>query len=75
MYSNRMSNEELLSLIRSMEKEREDSCRAPSHILYRDLVVRVALDDCTIRKQLNALYKQKKIQVGDTINDKYIHAK
>lgn len=70
-----MSNGDLLELIRTMEKEHNDSGRAPSHVLFRDLVGRAAVDEGTLRKQLNALYRQKLIQVGDTINDKYIHAK
>lgn len=70
-----MSNEELLTLIRTMEKEREEARRAPSHILYRELVGRAHTDETTLRKQLNSLYAQKLIHVGPTLNDKYIHAK
>lgn len=70
-----MSEQELLTLIKTMEKEREEAHRAPSYILYRELVGRADTDEQTLRKQLNSLYSQNLIHVGDTLNDKYIHAK
>lgn len=66
---------QVLDTIKAMEKEREDAHRVPSHILYRPLVGRVQCDEATLRKALNSLFAQKLIVVGDTLNDKYIHAK
>jgi len=55
----------LLDEIQRMEQARRDAHRIPEHILYRELISHIST-------ALNALYKDEKIKVGPTINDKYI---
>ena len=69
------TEQQVLDTIKNMEKEREEAHRTPSHILYRALAGRVRCDEATLRKALNSLFAQNLIVVGDTLNDKYIHAK
>lgn len=67
--------QQVLDTIKAMEKEREDAHRVPSHILYRHLVGKVGCGEATLLKALNSLFAQNLIAIGDTLNDKYIHAK
>lgn len=62
----------VFTTIQAMEKEREQQLRAPFHVMYGDLVRRMSIDGITIRKALNLLWKQQKIKIGRTINDRYI---
>jgi hypothetical protein len=55
----------LLKELANMQKEREAQNITPTHLLYVDVKNR-------LNSALNALYEEKKIKVGKTINDKYI---
>lgn len=48
-----------------MEQEREQEHKSPVFVLRIDFMRRV-------NDALNRLYKEGKIQVGETLNDKYI---
>lgn len=51
--------------LRRLEEAKHAAHRLPGHTLYRELSAHLA-------SVLNSLYKQGRITVGDTINDKYI---
>ena len=51
--------------LRRLEEAKRSARRLPEHTLYRELASHLS-------SALNALYKQGRIRVGDTINDKYI---
>ena len=55
----------LYAEIQRMEQARRDVRRIPEHILYVDLLSHISA-------ALNALYKDGKIKVGQTVNDKHI---
>ena len=51
--------------LRRLEEAKRSARRLPEHTLYRELASHLS-------SALNTLYKQGRIRVGDTINDKYI---
>ncbi len=51
--------------LRRLEEAKRSARRLPEHTLYRELSAHLA-------SALNALYKEGRIRVGETINDKYI---
>lgn len=64
---------DVYNTIQTMERERKQALRAPFHAMYGDLVRRCSkYDGKTLRGALNILYKQRKIKIGRTINDRYI---
>lgn len=48
-----------------MEQAKKDAHRLPDHTVYREL-------EKHLSSALNALYKEGRIIVGNTVNDKYI---
>ena len=58
-------DEHLLSIIKYLQTAKETAKIEPSHILSVELWNE-------IKNALNRLYKDGKIKVGNTINDKYI---
>ncbi len=62
----------LLEVIKNIIKEKEVACVRPTHVLIvKDLKWR--LKNCTtIDYELKELEEKGLIQIGDTINDKYI---
>lgn len=57
--------EAIFAEIQAMEQEREQAHKSPVFVPRLDFMKRVSA-------ALNSLYKQGKIRVGDTLNDKYI---
>ena len=57
--------EALFAEIQRLEQARQEAHRFPDYPLYRELVAHVG-------QALNALYRDGRIHVGSTINDKYI---
>lgn len=68
-------SKQVYDTIKTMEKEREEAHRAPSVILYRDLLGRLECKEKVLKDTLNLLFTQRLIRVGATINDKYITTK
>lgn len=48
-----------------LQEAKRSAHRVPEHTLYRELAAHLSA-------ALNSLYKQGRIRVGDTVNDKYI---
>lgn len=63
---------DLLELIKQMEEERIEAKITPSHITYTSLLNRSGMKREELSSELNKLYKDGAIEVGKTINDKYI---
>jgi DNA-directed RNA polymerase delta subunit len=63
---------ELTEIIINIENEKKGRNIFPFHALFREVVKESGLETKEVRRQLNILYKQGKIKVGETINDKYI---
>lgn len=65
---------DILQTLESMVLERVNSGRAPYHVLRMDLAKATAGKhaQADVDKALNALYRERKIKVGNTINDKFI---
>lgn len=65
----------LLELIKQMEDEKKQNKISPSHALFiplKNMALELGMSNDQITDQLNELYKQGKIKVGKTINDKFI---
>lgn len=60
-----MMEEIVLQALKLMYFERLSDRKHPTSIMYRDFIDRINIS-------LNKLYIEKKIKVGQTINDKYI---
>lgn len=61
-----MNREDLvLELLKDIEKEKETNGVAPSYATLNGVVK-------AVEESLRELWRQKKIKLGDTINDKYI---
>ncbi len=58
-------DEAILVELQAMEQEREQENKSPVFVLRIDFMRRV-------NDALNRLYKEGKIRVGETLNDKYI---
>lgn len=58
-------DEAILAELQAMEQEREQENKSPVFVLRIDFIRRV-------NDALNRLYKEGKIRVGETLNDKYI---
>ncbi len=58
-------DEAILAELQAMEQEREQENKSPVFVLRIDFMRRV-------NDALNRLYKEGKIRVGETLNDKYI---
>ncbi len=63
---------DVLNIIREMQKEKEDKGITPSYVIDVDLFNRVNKE---VKKTLNELYKEKKIGINQTINNKAIFIK
>lgn len=60
--------EALFTEIQALEQARVEAHRFPDHVLYTEIQAHVS-------SALNELFKQGRIKVGLTINDKYITTK
>lgn len=65
----------ILEIIKELEEEKRQNKITPSHALFiplRNRALQLGISNDSIANQLNDLYKQGKIKVGKTINDKFI---
>lgn len=65
----------ILEIIKELEEEKRQNKITPSHALFiplRNRALQLGMSNDSIANQLNDLYKQGKIKVGKTINDKFI---
>lgn len=63
---------DVLNIIQEMQKEKEDKGITPSYVIDADLFNRVNQE---VKETLNELYKEKKIGINQTINNKAIYIK
>lgn len=68
MESNTSFTQALLQLLTSLEDNKKADRVAPTHILLTEV-------HSAVNNALNQLYKEGKIQVGSTLNSKYIIVK
>lgn len=62
----------VLQAIQTIARDKQQAHRHPSHVLYSELTHHLHLDRPTLNAALNALYKQRAIRVGSTLNEPYI---
>lgn len=62
----------VIDIIRASEEKKASLGIVPSYIMYRDLLREVEED---LKAELNELYKSGAIEVGPTLNDRYIKIK
>ena len=63
-----MLSEAVFRTIAAIEREKEAAGKMPAHAMYEEVIL-------AVRTALNTLYSQGRINVGDTINSKYITTK
>lgn len=63
---------DVLNIIQEMQKEKEDKGITPPYVIDADLFNRVNQE---VKETLNELYKEKKIGINQTINNKAIYIK
>ena len=63
---------DVLNIIQEMQKEKEDKGITPSYVIDVDLFNRVNQE---VKEALNELYKEEKIGINQTINNKAIYIK
>jgi len=61
----------ILEIISQIEEDKKARKVFPTHSLFRE-IIKIYGDEKFARNELNRLYKEGKIKVGDTINDKYV---
>jgi len=65
----------LIEIINKLEEENKRNKIAPSHVLFIPLLsecIKLGITKEELSAELNKLYKNGKIKVGRTINDKHI---
>jgi hypothetical protein len=63
---------DILSIIQDITSAKQEAHTEPSYALEREILDKVIQDT---KKELNNLYKEGKIEVGKTLNNKYIKLK
>lgn len=63
---------DVLELIRRLQKEREKRHIVPSHVEFAHLMNEASKE---IRRELNSLYQEGKIDVRETVNGKAVSVK
>jgi hypothetical protein len=64
--------DDILSIIQDITSAKQEAHTEPSYALEREILDKVIQDT---KKELNNLYKEGKIEVGKTLNGKYIKLK
>ena len=59
-------------LIAGIEAGKKEKKMFPTHTLYNELLTASKLTRQELNKALNELFRLEVIQVGETVNDKYI---
>ena len=68
----------LLTIIKQISTEKEARNIEPTHALFKDVFDRATIEGIAaedIRNGLNGLFINGEIEVGDTLNDKWIKKK
>jgi hypothetical protein len=63
---------DILSIIQDITSAKQEAHTEPSYALERELLDKVTKE---AKKELNGLYKEGKIEVGKTLNGKWIKIK
>lgn len=63
---------DVLELIRRLQREREEQRKVPTHVEFAHLMNEAGKE---VRKELNALYKDGRIGINETINGKAVYVK
>ena len=63
---------DLLTIIASLQRERRDNNIVPDHIEFAHLMNEAGKE---VRNELNALYKDGRIGINETINGKAVYVK
>ena len=63
---------DVLELIRRLQREREEKHIVPSHVEFAHLMNEASKE---IRRELNSLYQEGKIDVRETVNGKAVSVK
>lgn len=63
---------DVLELIRRLQREREERHIVPSHVEFAHLMNEASKE---IRRELNSLYQEGKIDVRETVNGKAVSVK
>ena len=66
-----------IEIINQIEADKKARSIEPHHATLREIEVMACINQqelalCIVRAELVELWKEKKIQIGDTINSKYI---
>lgn len=63
---------DILELIRRLQREREERHIVPTHVEFAHLMNEASKE---IRRELNSLYQEGKIDVKETVNGKAVSVK
>ena len=63
---------DILNIISQLQDERREKNIVPAHVEFAHLMNEVSKE---VRKELNALYKEDKIGINETINGKAVFVK
>lgn len=63
---------DIYATILRLQREREEQRKVPNHVEFARLMNEVSKE---VRKELNALYKEDKIGINETINGKAVFVK
>jgi hypothetical protein len=66
--------EAVIDIIRRIEADKRAASRVPAHALFIEVANAYGNAD-EAREELNRLYREGKIEVGHTVNDRYIRVK
>lgn len=61
----------ITEIINQIEEDKKSKNIFPTHALFRE-IVHIHGNSDEVRNELNKLYIEKKIIIGNTINDRYI---
>lgn len=73
---NEITKDQLYEIIKILQQKKTDLRIYPDHILLTDLLrMYNQAEKILIKQHLNKLFKEGKVEVGETINDKWIKIK
>lgn len=62
---------DIIEIINQIEEDKKRRRIEPTHAMFLE-IVRIHGNMDEVKKELNKLYLEKKIKIGETIKDKYI---
>lgn len=60
---------DIIQILKKIEEQKQKKKIIPSNVLYNELMDEV---NHQVRVELNNLFLEKKIKIGETLNDRYI---